>query len=575
VSAGSNQGSPINVQCPKCAAKLRATAELVGKRIACPKCGSRVLIPHIGNPTGDQHANNQVGNNQSGIPDGVRSQDEDWFSLEPSSDAPTKFSDTPPILRDTPPSTSEAESLAEDPLDEDSAGSSAVPQRSVFDDDLPDLTPFEEPLSSLSDPKNRREDDLLRSYLGPSEDPFHGTSTDRGGEKKNAGSRGINGLEKALAQTQKGVAKGQRGAAEGQNEVAEEQDGEYSVVCKVCGTLLYVRPSSVGKQIRCPDCHSEFPQPAPKPKKKPTETRWDERDTSVQLAPAEGANPRIVSRETVNTKSILDKAAEELKREAEELDGVSGVFDTEDWLAMVFGFLSDRSLVVAVAILSIFAAIFGYVFHSLGPYVLDQEYWHLQLARLLMFVLGFIPIVCAVMLCCLAIIPKAANRLTKVEEWPFGKLGDSMGELMMLFIAIAGTYAIGLPIGSALYKMRAPYLIYGSIPTLSLWGLLPIVLLSMIESGSLFPPLTRSILKSLSQKPDAWGAMYMQTGVVLAIFFVMTQVAFLYGPIAVGILFFLFPWVFCFIANQYGTLAGRISDVTELGFEGEFTEEEE
>lgn len=496
------------------------------------------------------------------ISDGLRSQDEDWFSLEPASDPPATQNDAPPKPSD-------------DPFDEDPAGAK-VPQRSVFDDDLPDLTPFEEPQASLADPKGRREEDLLRSYLGPSEDPFLGTSNDQsGGTKKSTGSSAESGLEKALADAQKGVAKGQRGPGEGQNRVAEEQDGEYSVVCKVCGTVLYVRPSSVGKQIRCPDCHSEFPQPAPKPKKKPTETRWDERDATVQLAPAEGANPRIVSRETVNTKSILDKAAEELKREAKELDGVSGVFDTEDWLAMVFGFLSDRSLVVAVAILSVFAAIFGYVFHSLGPYVLDQEYWHLQLARLLMFVLGFIPILCAVMLCSLAIIPKAANRLTKVEEWPFGKLGDSFGELMMLFIAIAVTYGIGLPVGSALYKMRAPYLIYGSIPTLSLWGLLPIVLLSMIESGSLFPPVTRSILKSLSQKPDAWGAMYMQTGVALAIFFVMSQVAFLYGPIAVGILFFVFPWLFCFIANQYGTLAGRISDVTELGFEGEFTEEEE
>lgn len=553
MSTGANQESPISVQCPKCAAKLRATAELVGKRIACPKCGSRVLIPHSGSPHGDKLADKQ-GDKLGGIYDGVRSQDEDWFSLEPTSDAP-------PTQNEAPPTQSADGPVIEDPFGEETS-SSNVPQRSVFDDDLPDLTPFEEPQSSLPDPKSRREDDLLRSYLGPAEDPLLGTSKDHGGgKKKNTDTSGASGLEKALA--------------EGNNRVAEEQDGEYSVVCKVCGTVLYVRPSSVGKQIRCPDCHSEFPQPAPKPKKKPTEARWDERDAPVQLAPAEGANPRIVSRETVNTKSILDKAAEELKREAKELDGVSGTFDTEDWLAMVFGFLSDRSLVVAVAILSVFAAIFGYVFHSLGPYVLDQEYWHLQLARLLMFVLGFIPILCAVMLCSLAIIPKAANRLTKLEEWPFGKLGDSLGELMMLFIAIAGTYAIGLPVGSALFKMRAPYLIYGSIPTLSLWGLLPIVLLSMIESGSLFPPVTRSILKSLSQKPDAWGAMYMQTGIAMAIFFVMTQVAFLYGPIAVAILFLLFPWLFCFIANQYGTLAGRISDVTELGFEGEFKEEEE
>ncbi len=68
--------------------------------------------------------------------------------------------------------------------------------------------------------------------------------------------------------------------------------------------------------------------------------------------------------------------------------------------------------------------------------------------------------------------------------------------------------------------------------------------------------------------------MYMQTGVVLAFLFILSQVAFVFGPITVGLLGILIPWAICFIANQYGILAGRISDVTELAFEGEFTEEE-
>ena len=37
---------------------------------------------------------------------------------------------------------------------------------------------------------------------------------------------------------------------------------------------------------------------------------------------------------------------------------------------------------------------------------------------------------------------------------------------------------------------------------------------------------------------------------------------------------FLFPWFLCFLANQYGVLAGRVSDVTELGYEGDFSERE-
>jgi hypothetical protein len=35
----------------------------------------------------------------------------------------------------------------------------------------------------------------------------------------------------------------------------------------------------------------------------------------------------------------------------------------------------------------------------------------------------------------------------------------------------------------------------------------------------------------------------------------------------------LFPLGLFFVANQYGILAGRISDITNLGFEGDFSQD--
>ena len=594
------------IQCPKCGTKLKLPAGLGGTRIACPKCSTKVLIPAgLDTPPpapgstsmpGSTSKNGATPENRSG-----GSQDE-WFSLDTSAeslglsgmefDAPSQDDESLELDSD------DGLKLASDQETEAKPGSlqekqpPQEQQRSVFDDDLPDLSPFDEsPAPQAANPKKQRDEDVLRSYMESSgfpaglppiptsiptpENPISQASGFPSGFPAGfPADLNADFSADPFGETKPQSTQQTKGGASSGVAPPKVDDTEYGVTCKVCGTRLYVRPSQTGKKIRCPDCFSEFPAPPPSPKKKPSETRWDQSGESVGLAPDEGSTSKAAPKNKVSTKAMLDKAAEDLEREREEYDAAHGTFDTKGWLELIFSFTTDRSLVIAIAVLSLFAGIFGYVFHSLGPYVLDQEHWHIQFIRLLMFALGFVPIFGAVLLCSLAIIPKAANRLLKVEEWPFGRLGDSFGELMMLFIAISGTYGIGLPIGSALAKMGAPFLISSAIPILTLWGFLPIVLLSMIESGSIFPPVTLSILKSVSGKSEEWGAMYMQTGVALAIFFVFSQVAFVYGPITVAMLGLLFPWVFCFIANQYGILAGRISDVTELAFEGEFTEEE-
>jgi hypothetical protein len=87
-------------------------------------------------------------------------------------------------------------------------------------------------------------------------------------------------------------------------------------------------------------------------------------------------------------------------------------------------------------------------------------------------------------------------------------------------------------------------------------------------------PFSQSIYRSIAAKPDAWGAMYMQTGIAFVLFFVCTQIGILQGAAFFAVVGFLFPWLICFLANQYGVLAGRVSDVTELGYEGDFSESE-
>ena len=66
----------------------------------------------------------------------------------------------------------------------------------------------------------------------------------------------------------------------------------------------------------------------------------------------------------------------------------------------------------------------------------------------------------------------------------------------------------------------------------------------------------------------------MQTGIGFVLYFVCTQIGILQGTAFFAVAGFFFPWFICVLANQYGVLAGRVSDVTELGYEGDFSERE-
>ena len=108
---------------------------------------------------------------------------------------------------------------------------------------------------------------------------------------------------------------------------------------------------------------------------------------------------------------------------------------------------------------------------------------------------------------------------------------------------------------------------------IGIWGLTPILLLSMINNNSIFEPYSKAVLNSIKSHPEAWGAMYLQTAAALVVFFlliVLLSMQRLFGDFLSGLTL---PFACFFVFNQYGVLAGRISHVTEIGFEGDFSED--
>lgn len=351
------------------------------------------------------------------------------------------------------------------------------------------------------------------------------------------------------------------------------QDEEFSFPCKVCGTLLYTSVSRVGSMTRCPDCHSEFSVPSRPAKKKSLQYEVDTGLADVRLAPVNEGKPRAETMETRNTKEILDRAAIEADRERQELDITVPPFDSQRWLSLVFGCFRDPGVIFIASILGGFAAACCYGLYEIGK--IEMSIVQVWILRAILFAVVGVPILISIVMCFMVILPMAANRLKRVEDWPFGRFGESIGEIAMLVTAIAIAAFPGACISTMLSWVDAHPVVREVVVLLSIWGFTPIMLLSMIENNQILNPFSKVIFDSIRMRSEGWGAMYFQTGILIAGLFVLYSIAYITNAGMMAFFGFVFPFCMFLIANQYGVLAGRLSEITNLGFEGDFSQDNE
>jgi hypothetical protein len=428
-----------------------------------------------------------------------------------------------------------------EPSPDPEPATSPKPGASLFDDDLPDLAPLT---------------------------AAHAASSVLPGANKDPDGSSLGAAIERLSQEQRA-----RDEAALNEYFKPPVDEEFSFPCKVCGTLLYASASRVGSMTRCPDCHSEFSIPSPPVKKKIPKIVIDDAVADVRLAPVESTNPRTQMGDSIKTKEILDKAAIEADRERQEIESVVVAFDSRRWLSMIFGFLRDPGIVFLAVLLGIFAAACFYALHAAGN--MEMPLVQIWILRAILFAIFGVPVLVSILMCCMVILPMAADRKTRVDEWPFGRFGDAMGELSMVLSAIAIAAVPGGILATLLSWVGVVPIVREILVLGSIWGLLPILLLSMIENNRITEPFSKAVFGSISARPDAWGAMYFQTGIMIAALFVLFGIAVITNPITSALLGLAVPFGLFFIANQYGILAGRVSDVTHLGFEGDFSQDYE
>ena len=134
----------------------------------------------------------------------------------------------------------------------------------------------------------------------------------------------------------------------------------------------------------------------------------------------------------------------------------------------------------------------------------------------------------------LAVLEDTANGTDRIENWPDAIFIDSFG---------ATFYVVGAAIWSAMLGLVIGTLLGGwawVIAPFCLMAFFPIVMLSMLESGSLLWPVSGLVLRSMTRLPGTWAVFYAITFALASISIVTLLVLqFAFGiwawPIVAGI----------------------------------------
>ncbi|MFN9593788.1 MAG: hypothetical protein ACK56G_13930 [Pirellulaceae bacterium] len=538
----------IQFQCPKCSGKLSVPAAQAGASVTCPKCEATIKTPRIATLDReeewiqlDQPAV-QIGIEPPKPTDTTRYR---WQKNErteppkgkgpattrPHTAAPTTTGDSPAPKQSSGTSRQGQTASVASPQGTASRSGATKPPSSPPSAISPDASDDDLQLAPEEPPRKSREsaEQLLQSASSPSPKPS---------------------TKKTVPQPP-----------------PREESQEYRVQCKLCGTLMYAEPQQAGRMIQCPDCHSQFEAPPPPVKRaaKPAKPAVAADPMEVRFK-NETPPVRPTSTGTKTTQDILDRAKQELEDAPEDGGEANYDFDTRGWLMRSFSFLFDPGLILIAIASGVFSA---------G--LLLAVWWFAQqseatrgLGSLLGILIGAglgIPLMSALLTNGLAVLESSANRLKRVQEWPMFNPVEWFGEITCVVVAFL---MAALP--GSLLALLVQYFGGGKVMMLgayliSVWLFFPPLLLSMLDLQSFFRPYSKEVYQSFQSRGEAWGACYMMTALGLATFYLLSIMIASMGwkyPVILGMAL---PWILFYLFQQYGVLASRISDVTNLGFE--------
>ena len=500
---------PKSLQCPRCNGSVSIADNAAGKRVKCPHCEQNFLAPGIAADSSSEE------------------DEDDWLTL---SDSPV------PAHPSSPSSDSQASKTTTSPLSSKTRNTQPENETPLPDDDdsffsESSLPPIQIPAASTSSSPGAGNDlsQSNASTLGPdisaAEEELLSQFTDtsipttdaKPPVKKNA-LDAIRALGASASNIGDDSATNTTAAPRA---ASVEYESEFRVTCKVCGTITYAKAVDSGKTTKCSDCYSEIliPKP-PRIRKKP----------EIDIANAETFSLGQNNSEERKTADPFRKSAADLLAEAsrQEEDASPPVYEDTpnvlEWVNNVFGIFKDPGVIMHWVCLSVAAAIPTALLVSI-----EQESLQLLLTIGMMIgglILGGITVSCA-----FAILLSVANGNDQVEDWPSTDVFQWFDQLTLV---LGATGLVAIPMWTICFLTNSTGLLGVALVMFAIYLLLPFILLSMLDMGSVFAPFSPELARSVSKCQEEWGGFYFSSGLLFGLLFLFTAIIW-YLPGSLGI----------------------------------------
>lgn len=500
---------PKSLQCPRCNGSVSIADNAAGKRVKCPHCEQNFLAPGIAADSSSEE------------------DEDDWLTL---SDSPV------PAHPSSPSSDSQASKTTTSPLSSKTRNTQPENETPLPDDDdsffsESSLPPIQIPAASTSSSPGAGNDlsQSNASTLGPdisaAEEEllsqFTDTSIPTADAKPPVKKNALDAIRALGASASNIGDDSATNTTAAPRAASVEYESEFRVTCKVCGTITYAKAVDSGKTTKCSDCYSEIliPKP-PRIRKKP----------EIDIANAETFSLGQNNSEERKTADPFRKSAADLLAEAsrQEEDASPPVYEDTpnvlEWVNNVFGIFKDPGVIMHWVCLSVAAAIPTALLVSI-----EQESLQLLLTIGMMIgglILGGITVSCA-----FAILLSVANGNDQVEDWPST---DVFQWLDQLTLVLGATGLVAIPMWTICFLTNSTGLLGVALVMFSIYLLLPFILLSMLDMGSVFAPFSPELARSVSKCQEEWGGFYFSSGLLFGLLFLFTAIIW-YLPGSLGI----------------------------------------
>jgi len=280
--------------------------------------------------------------------------------------------------------------------------------------------------------------------------------------------------------------------------VAELDAAWVEVKCSHCGTRLHPSRSLVGRKIACPDCNTRLVVP-PAPERPVQRTLLvAEEGEAMTLGPAA---ERPVAHVLEYAKAAAERPIEQPPRPSTLPPLIRSTLPFP-WYAEVVG----RWAAMAVAWFLLgemltYTLAFGGFFVGYVPFTAVYAFLvGMGAAGIAILALPY----CAATL--VAVIDETAHGNDRIAEWPTVEWHESFET----FLSVAFVTLLAASAGYGVSRLAGPsWIMPGVVFTLH-----PFLLLSAIDSCSIFSPFSETVTGSLRRSPAAWLIFYVQFGIL-------------------------------------------------------------